>query len=281
VAYLGIGYPIDAINATLQHTLHFLTLLTYYLGIKLPFEVSWTGAVPGVGQPSIAAGKGGENGGWAAWTEPYPLHLEKEAQSLVKDMVEAVGSSLGQNVGSASGTSSPNRQGSGLPSPGANNDRNRQLSNESDKSKGDGDQTATFTTGFAMLLYNVAYLAHTQGVDVALSQSGEVLRNLWAVCCSLELGKCVLPFLRSLTSNNMLIGEVTPPPIPPSYSHLRPVLLSRLPVTPPYQAERMRIRAQAHLRSILHSCCKPSLRSLQRARRADMGGVQSKVERRR
>lgn len=40
-----------------------------------------------------------------------------------------------------------------------------------------------------MLLYNVCYLAHTQAVDVSLAQAGEVLGNLWAVCCSPELGR--------------------------------------------------------------------------------------------
>ena len=49
--------------------------------------------------------------------------------------------------------------------------------------------TSAFTTALAMLLYNVCYLAHTQGVDVPLAQAGEALGNLWAVCCSGELGR--------------------------------------------------------------------------------------------
>ena len=40
-----------------------------------------------------------------------------------------------------------------------------------------------------MLLYNVAYLAHTQGVDVPLAQAGEALNILWGVCCSGDLGR--------------------------------------------------------------------------------------------
>jgi len=134
-------YPIEDINATVIHTLHFIGLLTFYLGIKLPFEVSWGGPLetPSVGEPFIAAGHGSEAGGWAKWTDPYPLHL------------------------------SP-------------------ASSDKEKAKEEKDGQA-FTTGLAMLLYNVVYLAHTQGVDVTLSQSGETLRNLWAVCCSAELGK--------------------------------------------------------------------------------------------
>ena len=42
-----------------------------------------------------------------------------------------------------------------------------------------------------MLLYNVCYLASTQAVEIPLSQAGDVLSNLWAVCCSGELGRSV------------------------------------------------------------------------------------------
>ena len=54
-----------------------------------------------------------------------------------------------------------------------------------------------FTTALAMLVYDVCYLAHTQAVEVPLAQAGEVLGNLWAVCCSPELGRCVCvpPFI--------------------------------------------------------------------------------------
>ena len=48
-----------------------------------------------------------------------------------------------------------------------------------------------FTMALAMLVYDVCFLAHTQAVDVPLAQAGEVLCNLWAVCCSPELGRCV------------------------------------------------------------------------------------------
>lgn len=42
-----------------------------------------------------------------------------------------------------------------------------------------------------MLLYNVCYLAYTQAVEIPLSQAGDVLSNLWSVCCSTELGRSV------------------------------------------------------------------------------------------
>jgi len=59
------GYPPDHINAVITHTIHFISLLTFYLGVKLPFEVIWTGARLGVGQPWIGATQGSEIGGWA------------------------------------------------------------------------------------------------------------------------------------------------------------------------------------------------------------------------
>ena len=39
-----------------------------------------------------------------------------------------------------------------------------------------------------MLAYNVAYLAYTQSLSISLSQSPEILRNLWAICYSPDLG---------------------------------------------------------------------------------------------
>jgi hypothetical protein len=48
---------------------------------------------------------------------------------------------------------------------------------------------SSFTTALSMLLYDVSYLAYTQTIDVPLSQAGDVLSNLWTVCCSSELGR--------------------------------------------------------------------------------------------
>lgn len=59
------GYPPDHINAVITHTLHFIGLLTFYLGIRLPFEITWTGGKLGVGQPWIRSIKGTESGSWA------------------------------------------------------------------------------------------------------------------------------------------------------------------------------------------------------------------------
>jgi hypothetical protein len=91
---LRAGYPPDHINAVITHTLHFLSLLAFYLGIKLPFEVLWsrsstppTGSqflspaspnlrgngLLGVGTPWIGATKGTEHGGWAKCVSPNPV----------------------------------------------------------------------------------------------------------------------------------------------------------------------------------------------------------------
>jgi hypothetical protein len=81
---------------------------------------------------------------------------------------------------------------------------------------------ATFTTALAMLLYNVCYLAHTQSVEIPLSQAGDALGNLWAVCCSGELGRYVIHVRVSsrLTARVRRSHETTPslpPPTSPSF----------------------------------------------------------------
>ncbi|KAI8877928.1 hypothetical protein K501DRAFT_277979 [Backusella circina FSU 941] len=45
-----------------------------------------------------------------------------------------------------------------------------------------------FTIGMAMLNYNIAYLCHTQGVEIPLSQVTNTLQSLMACCRAHELG---------------------------------------------------------------------------------------------
>ncbi|KAG6840182.1 hypothetical protein C0991_008380, partial [Blastosporella zonata] len=149
-------YPPDHINAVITHTIHFLSLLTFYLGIKLPFEVSWSGGKLGVGAPSIGATKGSDHGGWAKWHAKHPLHLS-----------------------SAGPTPSSPSVPKDVPS----------LSMADSYIESDPQPQSSFTTALAMLLYNVCYLAYTQNVDVPLAQTGDVLSNLWSVCCSADLGR--------------------------------------------------------------------------------------------
>ncbi|KAF9235037.1 UV radiation resistance protein and autophagy-related subunit 14-domain-containing protein [Melanogaster broomeanus] len=156
----GERYPPDHINAVITHTIHFLGLLTFYLGVKLPFETVWTGKKFGVGQPWIGTGKGAESGTSARWTTKHPLHLSS----------------------SSSSTSSPS-------SPPLPPSTPASISASTETLASATQPQASFTTAFAMLLYNVCYLAHTQGVEIPLSQAGDTLGNLWAVCCSGELGR--------------------------------------------------------------------------------------------
>ncbi|KZT62129.1 hypothetical protein CALCODRAFT_479326 [Calocera cornea HHB12733] len=66
----------EQINGVLVHTLHFLHLLAYYLGVKLPFAVSWSGGRFLVGKPTIRAGSGNaEDGDWVRWTVKQPLYV--------------------------------------------------------------------------------------------------------------------------------------------------------------------------------------------------------------
>lgn len=156
----------------LTHTIHFLSLLTFYLGIKLPFEVIWTGGKLGVGQPWIGAIKGAETGGWARWYAKHPLHLSSAPAPAPPPSASSA------------------RRTHSSPNPRIADSTSLAASVVSADPPASSPQSS-FTTALSMLLYNVSYLAYTQSVDVSLSQAGDVLSNLWMVCCSSELGRCV------------------------------------------------------------------------------------------
>jgi hypothetical protein len=161
------------------HTLHFIRLLTFYLGVKLPFEVLWDGGLDpsatvdvnrssssssirgygggsgksvsvykdGFGKPWIRAGKGVDHGGWAKETKPHPLHP--------------------------------------LPS----------------TSKSPSQHSSALAMGLTMLNFNVAYLLHTQGIDILLNATGETLRNLISLCASGRESIGTYVYLLNIDSN--------------------------------------------------------------------------------
>ncbi|EJU06089.1 hypothetical protein DACRYDRAFT_112868 [Dacryopinax primogenitus] len=66
----------EQLNGVLVHTLHLLHLLAYYLGVKLPFVISWSGGRFLVGKPTIRASSGNsEDGDWVRWTVKQPLYI--------------------------------------------------------------------------------------------------------------------------------------------------------------------------------------------------------------
>ncbi|ETW75661.1 hypothetical protein HETIRDRAFT_37878 [Heterobasidion irregulare TC 32-1] len=199
-------YPPDHINAVITHTIHFLGLLTFYLGIKLPFEITWTGGKLGVGQPFVRSIKGTESGSWAKWTSKHCLHVSSSASisSLSTDAASASSNSHNANSIPASD--------SYIETPAA--------------------PQSSFTTAYAMLLFDVCYLAHTQNVEISLSQAGEVLSNLWAVCCSTDLGRY------SHQTHPHL-----PPPTPPTFSLDFAQLLQATAATPSSRARPSRSHA--------------------------------------
>ncbi|KAI0058508.1 hypothetical protein BV25DRAFT_1840905 [Artomyces pyxidatus] len=192
-------YPPGHINAVITHTVHFLGLLTFYLGIRLPFEITWSGGKLGVGQPWIRSIKGTESGSWAKWTAKQCLHVLASTPSPSLD--EPASPALSQSASDGSFIES-----SGPPA-----------------------VQSSFTTAYAMLLYDVCYLAHTQSVEIPLSQAGDVLSNLWAVCCSAELGR------RSHQTHPLL-----PPPTPPSFPLDFAQLLQATAATPSTRARPSR-----------------------------------------
>ncbi|EIW74503.1 hypothetical protein CONPUDRAFT_133179 [Coniophora puteana RWD-64-598 SS2] len=185
-------YPPDHINAVITHTIHFLGLLTFYLGVKLPFDIQWDQKRFAVGRPWIGAIKGTESGGWSKWSKKQPLHLS--SSSTMPSSATALSSSTSESYIDANETASE----------------------------------SSFTTAFAMLLYNVCYLAHTQSVEIPLSQAGDALSNLWGICCSPELGR------RS--------HQTVPPLPPPTSSSFSLDFAQLLQATAAKPAARARIR---------------------------------------
>lgn len=58
-------YTIQETNAAIGYILHFIDILCFYLGVKLPFDVRWSGGKPRVGTPSLRASPGPANGNWS------------------------------------------------------------------------------------------------------------------------------------------------------------------------------------------------------------------------
>ncbi|KAI1785081.1 UV radiation resistance protein and autophagy-related subunit 14-domain-containing protein [Ganoderma leucocontextum] len=196
-------YPPDHINAVLTHTIHFVTLLAFYLGIKLPFEVVWSRSTTaplgptkgsgllGVGIPWIGAVRGGESGGWARWSTKQPLHVSSappptsaahpSSPSSSPSKPHSSGRPLSHRSHTTPHPTSPPSSPPPLQQPPT---AHRRCPRRRSRTR-----RGAFTAALAMLLYDVCYLAHTQAVDVPLAHAGDALGNLWAVCCSPELGR--------------------------------------------------------------------------------------------
>ncbi|KAI0747216.1 UV radiation resistance protein and autophagy-related subunit 14-domain-containing protein [Daedaleopsis nitida] len=235
-------YPPDHINAVLTHTIHFVTLLAFYLGIKLPFEVVWSrsstppssstkgSGLLGVGIPWIGAIRGGDNGGWSRYSQKQPLHVSSAPPPAPSSSTAPTSSSSARpsshRLSTTPLSSSPpspthHRSASFLSSspPASSSLADSQLADAPPPHA--SSPGSAFTTALAMLLYDVCYLAHTQAVDVPLAHAGDVLGNLWAVCCSPELGR------RAHATRPLL-----PPPTPPGFAMDFGKLLQATAATP-------------------------------------------------
>ncbi|KAJ7496637.1 UV radiation resistance protein and autophagy-related subunit 14-domain-containing protein [Mycena latifolia] len=161
-------YPPQHINAVLGHAVHFVGLLSFYLGIKLPFAVRWEGGKLGVGVPWIGPSAGGRSHPLHLSLSPAPSPPPAPASAPTAPLAHSLSGSLSVSQLPAAGPAPPD--------------------------------TPQFTTALAMLLHNVLYLAHTQGLQIPLARAGDVLATLWAVCCAPGLGRR---------------AHATNPPLPP------------------------------------------------------------------
>lgn len=162
--------PLEHVQAVIASFLQFLRLLTFYLGVKLPFEILWDGGIAyGVGRPWIHAIQGDEDGGWAKYPFPQPLFPPpppSSSQGLIPDSPQADPYPIPPTISAVIGE----------PSPELLTSNTRLL--------------PSFTTALAMLQYNVAYLLFTQRVPppYALPLSSalppDALRSLITLCFS-------------------------------------------------------------------------------------------------
>ncbi|KAJ7128839.1 UV radiation resistance protein and autophagy-related subunit 14-domain-containing protein [Mycena crocata] len=193
-------YPPQHINAVLGHAVHFVGLLSWYLGVKLPFSVRWEGGKLGVGVPWIGPGRGG----WGRWTASHPLHLSLSSSptptSPTHSPTPSSDLSLSQSLSQSLADSTATLRGNASPSSAPHTTAHPTADHN----------TPQFTTALAMLLYDVLYLAHTQGLQIPLAQAGDALRNLWAVCCAADLGRRA----HATASASSSAGYVAPLPAP-------------------------------------------------------------------
>lgn len=140
-------------------------------------------------RPWIQAGPGTDSGSWAKWIHRQPLFIRNDKSkttSTTPGATSSSSSSAGDWTGVSAGTQSVVR----------------------DVSTAKNAPPESFTTGLTMLMFNVAYLAHTQGLEIGLAQAGEILRNIWAVCCAPGVGR-----MSHETGRPPL-----PPPTPPAFA---------------------------------------------------------------
>ncbi|KAF8323914.1 hypothetical protein DL93DRAFT_53718 [Clavulina sp. PMI_390] len=160
--------PLEHVQAVIASFLHFIRLLTFYLNVKLPFQIVWdSGLAYGVGRPWIYAVQGDEDGGWAKYPAPQPLFpppLPPSSQAPDSEPFEPYPIPL--TVSAIVG------------------DQPQELMTSNTR------LLPSFTTALAMLQYNVAYLLFSQRIPrpytLPLSSASppDALRSLLSLCFS-------------------------------------------------------------------------------------------------
>ena len=137
--------PPEHIQTVVQFLVQFLQLLSFYLSVKLPFEIVWDGGtVEGVGRPWIRPVKGDDDGGWAKFPGPQPLFPPPPP-------------STSPSPSSSTATVDP------FPIPATIASLSESLSSSSSLPVSSHHRLLpSFTTGLAMLNYNIAYLLFSQ-----------------------------------------------------------------------------------------------------------------------
>jgi urease gamma subunit len=186
------------INGAVSHTIQLLQLVTTYLGVTLPFVISIHGNMPQIRANPL----------WGAGAKET-LHLSSSVHSaLIASGGSNTGGGLGGSMMSSLGASTLSTIESFVQLPSAKNlPWAKTFADPSPKGQAKGQMSRVTETGgppedaanlegkrfcyaLTMLSYDVAYLAHLQGVKIDLVMAaGSVLRLLSKAMQSPDLGK--------------------------------------------------------------------------------------------
>ena len=220
-------FPRDSINGAIAHTIHLLQLLTSYLGITLPFAIGVQGGKINIRPHSLWDGGGGStkqalhlsSAAYSVLSTPSAnsspvmsrfglaestLGLGASTLSTLESFIHLPPRShLSWGLASAlsGGAKSPEDDKSSKTGSTDTGDRERaekadqESSSRATRSKSDKNDPAAqaanaFCSALVMLTYDIAYLAHTQGVKADLvTAAGSCLRLLQQTIANADLGK--------------------------------------------------------------------------------------------
>lgn len=186
-----------SINGAIAHTVHMLQLLSSYLGIVLPFVISTSVGTLTI-RPNVLWGSGTKESLYLPSTTYGILSSRESSSNTLGSMGASMISSIGASTMSTFESFVQLPSGTHLPWSRNVDVHTRSDGKQTHKTTNDvgADDKASsaakqFYTALSMLAYDVAYLAHVQGVPVDIvGAAGSPLRLLSKAISSSKLGHC-------------------------------------------------------------------------------------------